>query len=220
METKKFYCSSENHSEQKASKFCPECNLYMCNQCLNYHSKLFKNHHIINISENIENIFTGFCKEENHSSCKLDYFCKLHNLLCCSLCIEKNSNSKHTNCTICRIEEIKEEKKLNFENNIKTLENISNNMNESVDKIKNYYDKVQEIKENMKSKIMKVITNIRNKLNEREDEILKEIDTTFLKISPDEKLIKEYELIPKKISEILKNKELIEKKLEDKFLLN
>ena len=220
METKKFYCSSENHSEQKASKFCPECNLYMCNQCLNYHSKLFKNHHIINISENIENIFTGFCKEENHSSCKLDYFCKLHNLLCCSSCIEKNSNSKHANCTICRIEEIKEEKKLNFENNIKTLENISNNMNESVDKIKNFYEKVQEIKENMKSKIMKVITNIRNKLNEREDEILKEIDTTFLKISPDEKMIKEYELIPKKISEILKNKELIEKKLEDKFLLN
>ena len=114
----------------------------------------------------------------------------------------------------------KRRKKLNFENNIKTLENISNNMNESVDKIKNFYEKVQEIKENMKSKIMKVITNIRNKLNEREDEILKEIDTTFLKISPDEKMIKEYELIPKKISEILKNKELIEKKLEDKFLLN
>ena len=43
METKKFYCSSENHSEQKASQFCPECNLYMCNQCLNYHSKLLKN---------------------------------------------------------------------------------------------------------------------------------------------------------------------------------
>ena len=50
---------------------------------------------------------------------------------------------------------------------------------------------------------MKIITNIRNKLNEREDEILSQIENTFMSLSPNEKIIKDYEKIPKKINEII-----------------
>ena len=53
----------------------------MCNKCQNIHSNLCPNHqkYIINlISNEIQNIFTGLCKEENHPN-KLDYFCKKHN---------------------------------------------------------------------------------------------------------------------------------------------
>ena len=63
MDTKKVQCSAENHTDQKSSKFCPECNIFMCHKCFNYHSKLFKNHNLIDLTENIDNLFTGYCKE-------------------------------------------------------------------------------------------------------------------------------------------------------------
>ena len=211
------FCSAEDHSSQKSTKFCPECNLFMCNQCYNYHSKLFKNHHIINLTENIENLFTGFCKEENHSN-KLDHFCKTHNQLCCSSCIEKNS--KHGNCETCKIEEIKEDKKNNMDKIIKSLENLLTNVKDSIIIIKNFYEKSQEIKEELKKNVMKIITNIRNKLNEREDEILSQIETTFLNLSPYEKAVIDYEKIPKKIEQIFEEKIKVDKKLDDNFLLN
>ena len=51
----------------------------MCNKCKNNHTELFKNHHhTYNLDININDIFTGMCKEKNHS--KLDYFCKTHTL--------------------------------------------------------------------------------------------------------------------------------------------
>ena len=54
------------------------------------------------------------------------------------------------------------------------------------------------LKEDLKSKIMKIITNLRNKLNEREDELFLEVDNIFSNIYPNEKLIKNYEKILKK----------------------
>ena len=41
-------CSMEEHKEINAIKFCPECRIYMCNKCDNFHSSLFKNHHPLN----------------------------------------------------------------------------------------------------------------------------------------------------------------------------
>ena len=59
-------CSLKKHSEIDAISFCVECNVYMCNKCLNYHNEFLENHHKHNIDKNIQEIFTGLCKEENH----------------------------------------------------------------------------------------------------------------------------------------------------------
>jgi len=87
----------------------------MCNKCENNHSELFENHRQYNIDKNsnINNIFTGFCKEKNHFG-KLIYFCKNHNQLCCGTCISKIKglrNGKHKDCEVCFIKKIKKEKK-------------------------------------------------------------------------------------------------------------
>ena len=52
---------------------------------------------------------------------ELEYFCKTHNQLCCAACITKiegGGNGQHTNCDICFIKEIKDEKKSKLKNNI------------------------------------------------------------------------------------------------------
>ena len=107
----------------------------------------------------MDELFTGFCTEENHQANKLEHFCKTHNKLCCILCI--GNNSQHKNCNICIIDDIKEEKKANLENNFKSLEKISNDIKETMNKIKETNEKMEEQKNELKTKIMKIMTNIR-----------------------------------------------------------
>ena len=59
-------CSHEDHKENDAISFCQECNIFMCNKCDKMHSELFKNHIKYNIDKNMNDIFTGLCKEKNH----------------------------------------------------------------------------------------------------------------------------------------------------------
>jgi len=211
MNAKKMQCSLQSHENENAIKYCKECNIFMCKQCLFYHSKLFLNHHLIDLSGENANILDWFCKEENHSN-KLEYFCKTHNILCCLSCIGKESNienAKHKNCEFCKIEEIKEEKKINLEKMIKILEDLSNKIKEKNEsnRLKDFYEKMDKLKEELKSKILKIMTKIRNKLNEREDELISQLDSTFSNLCPPQKTIKEYENIPIKIKDILEKKE-------------
>ena len=84
----------------------------MCNKCLKHHNEFLENHHIYNLDKNLCEIFTGIFKEENHKK-GLNYFCKTHNQLCCAACITKNKdkeNGQHADCTICSINDIKNEK--------------------------------------------------------------------------------------------------------------
>jgi len=107
--------SSIEHENDQAIIYCQTCRVYMCNKCKNFHSKLCKNHFTYDLNSNSNEIFTGFCKEENHYD-KLEYFYKTHNQLCCSGCIAKikrKGKGQHTDCEICNIEDIKDKKKLN-----------------------------------------------------------------------------------------------------------
>ena len=112
---KKQKCSLNEHNEIDAVFYCPECKLYLCNKCDSHHSALFKNHHKYNLNGDIKEIFTGLCKEKNHTN-TLDYFCKNHNQLCCIQCIckvEGMGNGQHKNCDVCLVIEIKDKKKTN-----------------------------------------------------------------------------------------------------------
>ena len=112
-EIQKVKCSLKKHKENEAIIYCQECCIYMCNKCKSTHADLFESHHLYSLEKDIKEIFTGFCKEENHFV-ELEYFCKTHNQLCCAKCISKFKNrgsGKHRDCEVCIIEDIKEEKK-------------------------------------------------------------------------------------------------------------
>ena len=75
------------------------------------------------LDKNINEIFTGFCKEEYHPT-ELLYFCKNHIKLCCAEYIAKikdKRNGQHNDCDICKIKDIEEEKRNKLEDNIKIL---------------------------------------------------------------------------------------------------
>ena len=195
MENKNKKCSSEKHKDSIAIYFCKECNIYMCNKCENFHSELFQNHHQYNLSNDISQIFIEFCNEKNHLE-KLKYFCKTHNKLCCSSCITKikdNENGQHTDCDICHIKDIKEEKKNKLKENIKYLEDLSITLQESINQLRLIFEKINKNKEELKLKIQQIFTKIRNVLNDREDELLLEADKEFEEKYFKEDIIKESE---------------------------
>jgi len=219
---KNMKCSQIEHGEIDAITFCQECKVYFCNKCDNFHSQLFKNHNIYNLDKNFNEIFIDLCKEENHCL-KMEYFCKNHNQLCCVACIAKikgKGNGQHTDCNVCFINDIKEEKKNKLKENIKNLENLSETFTQSISELKELFEKVNENKENLKIKIQKIFTKIRNELNNREEELILEVDKKYEKTFNNEDIIKEWEKLPNKIKLSLERGKKIDKDWKDKDKIN
>jgi len=222
MENKKKYCSSIKHGEVEANIYCIECNVYMCNKCLNFHSELFQNHHIYNSDKDLREIFTGICKEKDHSK-SLNYFCKTHNNLCCVACISKikgKGNGQHKDCEVCFIEEIKEEKKKKLNENIKYLNDLSTTFEESIKELKTILKEMDEKKEIIKNEIQKTFTKIRNALNDKEDELLLQVDEKFEKLLTKSENFKGCEKLSNKIKISLEKGKLIDKEWNDDNKLN
>ena len=222
MENQTKKCSNKKHSEINAINYCPECCLYLCNKCINTHSEFFEKHQIYNINKNINEIFTGKCNELNHKL-NLEYFCKNHNKLCCAACLSKikgKGAGQHFDCDVCHIEEIKEEKKSKLNNNIQILEEISKTIETSINELKNIFQKINESKEELKTKISSIFTKIRNSINNREDELLIEVDNLFDKTFFNEEMIKQGEKAPTQIKLFLDQGKILSKNWNDKTLIN
>ena len=210
----KIKCSSMNHKENEAIIFCQECKIYMCKKCESFHSELFQKHNQFKLSaiKSNEELFTGLCMEKSHFI-ELKFFCKDHNKLCCSECITKiksDEYGQHTDCTICSLKDIKQEKLNKLKDNIKELEDLSKNINESITEIKLAFEKIEEDKEKLKTDIQSIFTKIRNLLNNKEDEILQLIDTKYEEIYIHKDYIIDIEKLPEKINKSIEKGKLIQ----------
>ena len=212
-------CSFEEHKEIDSIKYCPECRIYMCNKCEINHSSLFKNHQTYNINKE-EDIFTGFCQEKNHQN-KLKYYCKNHNQLCCVECIaklNKEGEGRHKDCEVFYLEDIKDEKKNKLKENIKCLEDLQNNFNELMKSLKTIFEEIEKNKDNLKIEIQNVFTKIRNAINDREEQLLLDVDKLYDNKYFDEDIIKQEEKLPKQIKSSLEKGKLIDKEWDNNNL--
>ena len=198
-------CSNKKHLETNALSYCTECNLYLCNKCTKNHIEYLETHHLNYLDKNNEDIFTGLCKESDHKM-KLEYFCFNHNILCCAAClctIKDNKNGQHSKCKVCPIKEIKDEKKDELIKNLKSLQDLTNDIEESINKLKELHKQINEDKEKIKLNIAKIFTKIRSELNKREDELLSQLDDIYENKFFKEDLIKKAEKLPNQIKTLL-----------------
>ena len=161
--------------------YCQECKVFMCNKCNNFHSKLCQHHHSFKLDNNFNEIYTGFCLEKNHNE-QLEFYCNDHNQLCCASClckIKEKERGQHKDCNVSTIENIIEDKKNKLGENIKKLEGFLNIFNKCINELKIEFEKINNNKEQLKLEIQKLFTEIRNALNQREDELLIEVDKKF-----------------------------------------
>ena len=195
-------CSLINHKESDAISFCGECKIYMCNKCDKFHSEMFENHNQIKLEKgkDINELFL-FCNEKNHKD-KLKYYCKVHNKLCCAECISKLKDEQygqHSDCDICFLKDIENDKKNKLKENIKKLEDISVDLEQKINELKIIFEKIDKNKEELKTNIQKIFTKLRNVLNEREEELLNEADNKYNEIYFNEEIIKQSEKLTNKI---------------------
>ena len=217
-------CSHKKHSEKEAVTFCKECKKYWCNKCTNDHPDYFEDHHLLDLKKENQDLFTGLCSLENHNQ-ELKYYCKNHNQLCCAACISKikgNGDGQHSECDVCHIKDIHDEKKSTLENNIKILEDYSKSIDSSLDELKNIFKTMIKDKDELKKKIYQLFTKIRTALNEREDEICKIIDNKFDSLYFKEDFINQGNKLPNEIKQSLeKGKSLNnENNVLNKFINN
>ena len=175
-------CSLEEHSDINANIYCTNCEKIMCDKCEAEHSKSFQNHQIIILNEPNETSTNEFCKEEKHHNFELNYYCKTHDVLCCAACISKIKGEKkgeHVNCLRYGVNTIKEEKKSKIKENIKLLEELSSKFNESFNGIKKMCEKINEKKQKLKTKIQDIFTILKDALNNRENELLLNVDKEY-----------------------------------------
>ena len=211
-------CSSINHKENDAILLCQDCKIYMCKKCESFHSGLFQKHTQFDLKsfKGENELFTGLCMEKNHLI-EFKFFCKSHNKLCCSECITKikgDEYGQHTDCSICPIKDIKDEKYNKLKENIKLLEDLSTNIKDLIKEIKLIIEKVEDDKEQLKLEIQKMFTKLRNLINNKEDEILLQIDKKYEELYFDKDYILELEKLPDKINKSLKKGKIIEKDIE------
>ena len=219
MESERKKCSE--HKDINANIYCKKCEIYMCNKCETHHTKLFKTHQSFILNPTNEDIYNEFCEEEAHNNFKLKYFCKNHNTLCCAACIAKmigKGDGQHKECNICFIEDIKDEKKCKIKDNIKLLEDLSSKFNKSFNDIKQKCKEINDNKESLKIQIQKVFTNIRNILNNREDELLLEIDREYDSLYFKEDLMRIIDKLPDKIKSSLDKCKNIDDNKDDNIL--
>jgi len=154
----------------------------------------------------------GLCNEPNHKD-KLDFYCKSHNKLCCAAClckIKENGNGQHFDCDTCLIQDIENVKKNKLKENIKILEESSEKIETSLNKLKEIFGKINESKEELKLKILNSFTKIRNIINSREDELLLELDNLYDNTYFKEDIIKKGEKLPKQIKIFLEKGKLLD----------
>lgn len=206
-------CSFKDHTKINAIIYCQDCNIYMCNKCEDFHSKLLKNHHTYNLKNNINSIFMGICKEKNHLN-SLKYFCQNHNQLCCAACvsiIKDKDNGQHSECDVYPIEEIVKEKKNILKENIQLLQDLSKDIEKKILALKCFFNKIIKNKKKLKFKLKKIFTRIRNEVNKREEKLLLDIDKKFDDNFFKEDFIIESEYFPEQIKENLEKGRFIDK---------
>ena len=137
-------CYYNEHSEQTATNYCFKCNKFLCETCSTSHFDANPNHNLFSVDKDLRLNFTGYCSEGHPN--KLEYYCSTHTNLCCAACLCKindKGDGQHTECNVCYIGEIKDEKKKILSNNINKLKDLSQKVKKWLKEIKKIYEKTK-----------------------------------------------------------------------------
>ena len=93
-------------------------------------------------------------------------------------------------------------------------------MDKSINNLKQLFIKINQKKEDLKLKIQNIFTKIRNTINEKEEELLREVDNEYNKYFVSEDIINKSEKLPKKIKSVLERGKNIDSRQNNDLAMN
>jgi hypothetical protein len=109
-------------------------------------------------------------------------------------------------------------KRDNLRENIQTLENLSGSIKTSIDQLEELVESISEDRKKLISTIQNTFTKIRNIINEREDELILEVETLFTDKFISDDYFRKIKNLPSRIKHALSQVESIEEKWNDNKL--
>ena len=157
------YCI--NH-KNNAIKYCKDCELWLCDECLNIH-EVFNKHHILS-----EKGVRPKLKCKLHTNEFTQFYCLQCNEEICTFCLTKiGKHIEHKTIHLEKLEKLGEEikYKLRFKTYDDCVENLENirekNINEKNKKIEEFQLKIKNLIENLRLIEEKYINEINEKIN-------------------------------------------------------
>ena len=138
----------------------------------------------------------------------------------CITKIEGEGKGQHSNCDVCLLKEIKDEKNNKLKKNINLLEGLYNNLEKTINNIRKVFQEISKNKEDLKIKIQKIFTKLRNAIDERENKLMLEVDNEYNKYFIKEDIIEKSEKLPNKIKSVIEKGKIIDKGKNDNIKLN
>ena len=94
---------------------------------------------------------------------------------------------------------------------------ISDKVFENIKELKDIFEKIEKSKEDLKIKVLNIFTKIRTTLNERETQLLLEIDNLYKEKYFGEDIIKKAEKLPKQIKVSIEKGKIIDKEWDNDY---
>ncbi|CAC5399741.1 unnamed protein product [Mytilus coruscus] len=147
------------HASTEAQQWCSQCEQALCDDCVHYHSqaKASRNHKAIPVSDfrKLPAFVRSLKKTCNKHGEKTDFFCLIHENLCCPYCIQ----TMHKQC-----------------DGIENLQTLTKNVKSSAF-VEDLEANVQDIKTNIDELLKDRTQNILN-IDKQKDSLLKQIART------------------------------------------
>ena len=168
------YCQQHNNI---GIKYCKECEIWLCDECISIHSIFNKNHSLYNN----EIAQKHMCK--SHINNYTEYYCLQCNEEICSLCLNKiGKHSLHKTIKFEKFKNLSEEVKLKLK--YKTYDECLQNLEKIQEKNKS------ENKKNTQ-KIQEIMNNLINTIKTIQENYIKEVNNQFNYLNKTIDIIKE-----------------------------
>jgi len=144
-------CTYNKNHKSKSTKYCLQCNKYLCGDCIKNHKISFEGKNHLMIQQEIQNRY--YCQKEGHQEYILERYCKKCEEYLCSKCKCSHENSLYYSIysfdnpinkskinevieNLNKFEEVIKSEELNLNNYIEELENKIKSLKEIFNKYK------------------------------------------------------------------------------------
>ena len=173
--------SCDKCGSDSAVRYCAQCRMFLCQDCLRHHDDWTTNHMTLNLEEVANTAYQlpstkpnaqVLCTDHDKS---LEIFCETCDELICHLCTVK----KHRDHDYDVVSDAYNKHKLGIESNLQPLDQQINRLNEAVNDLVTRRKEILQQGDTAKQKVHQTIERLKRFLDREEKKLIQEVDSAL-----------------------------------------